>query len=712
MSNFTVPRLSPNKRQSYRPPSRQNGSSAISTGGSLRRPASTMSLRSTSSGIRRPSTPVSSLRNTSGSMISSRASSPNSSRPSSSLSSRSTRPVSSMSGLSSRSSTFNENIYSGTIMVSVRPRPLREQVKTSWMIDSDESTIYSPELGDFTFDSVFGNEVNNQDVYNTSVADIVNKTLDGFNGTVFAYGITGSGKTHSMQGSPSDPGIIPLAVTEIFNFINENSHIKNYSVKVSYLEIYNEKILDLLQPENSSTPQAFSSASNPSTNDLKIRDDPMTGVKVVGLSEEPVNSVDELLSVIERGHMSRKTGETEFNSRSSRSHAIVLIRICSIDILTKAETVSTLSLCDLAGSERAATQTARRKEGAYINKSLLALSTAIAKLSAASTSKTNSNVGHIPFRDSKLTRLLQPSLSGNSVISILCTVHLGEQSYSETVSTLRFAAKAKNITLNASKHELLGGSNSEKDRVIEKLQNAIQKQKVEIELLKASNGLNSLSISSLGPLSESSSSSSDSLRLRDVNAQLASENRLLTERVEHLSRLMDEKRTENVILKTDIMTSLTSVGTLLNNPTVLRNLEELFRDQATEIEEYNSYISHLENELGKYEYKKYFGESQNQPDSSPAVVAVVVNDENIECPLSPISDSDMNGGYKTHGLVSPSKVRNNVLKNGNQRELQSLIETQKEEIDDLKESIKNKDKIIKALRTSSRFKNSLSTDLQ
>lgn len=606
---MTLPRLSPNKRQTTRTSSVQG----------LRRPTLTMSLRTTSASFKRPSTPNSYMRSTSTSM-SSRNSSP--SRPSSQLSNN--RPGSrNVSRPGSRLSNGSVETYKGTISVSVRPKP--GDVHHKWVIEPEESRIYSSELGDFTFDNVFGLDVDNGDVYAGAVESVIDKTLQGFNGTVFAYGMTGSGKTHSMQGNESDPGVIPLAAARVFDHVETLA--VPYEVRVSYLEIYNERIFDLL-----SDPVTLPSFGG--QNDLKIRDDAVTGVKVMGLTELVVLNVQELLEVIQLGDLLRKTGATDYNQRSSRSHAVVLIRLTST--VNDVETVATLSLCDLAGSERATNQTERRQEGSFINKSLLALSSVISKLSSKS-------LGHIPYRDSKLTRLLQPALSGNSVIAILCTIHLSE--YGETVNTLRFAARAKNIQLNVSKNE------AGNDRgTVDRLQAQIQKMKLEIDLLQASNGLSKLNFGAAP----------------DDLAQIKAENRLLTERIEHLTRLTEEKATEQVIVKNDVINELTRE---LRNPGSIRSLEELFRQKNQEIEEYNSYITHLENELGKYEMKKYSG--------------------------------------SLTGLVSPSKVRENVYNNGDQLELKNLIESQQEELEELNESIKDKDRIIKALRTSNRFKLSL-----
>lgn len=249
--------------------------------------------------------------------------------------------------------------------------------------------------------------------------------------------------------------------------------MKKSEVWVSYLEIYNEKINDLLDVASGSNVQntpsrLFTSTHTSSSGDLKIRDDSECGVRVVGLTQKRCDTSEEVLDWINKGNKNRKTSETEFNTRSSRSHAIVMIRLISKDIRTGEQNIRTLSLCDLAGSERGVGQNERRKEGAFINRSLLALGTVISRLSAENNgshhtgraansqqslaSPNGSSSGnHIPYRDSKLTRLLQPALSGDSVVVALCTIDLAHESSSETLNTLRFASRSKNVALDVSR---------------------------------------------------------------------------------------------------------------------------------------------------------------------------------------------------------------------------------------------------------------------
>jgi centromeric protein E len=325
--------------------------------------------------------------------------------------------------------------------------------------------------------------------------------MEGYHGTVFAYGMTGTGKTFSMQGTATSPGVIPLAITDIFSYIRETPH-REFLLRVSYLEIYNEKIHDLLSP-----PGASSGPAAPQQEEIKLREDSKRGVYATPLKEEIVQSPTQLLRVIARGDHARRTGSTQYNARSSRSHAVVQIVVESrervpisgasldskrVPVTSGGVRVSTLSLIDLAGSERAAESKERRTEGAHINKSLLTLGTVIARLSGdkdKSGNPTDKDGKHLPYRDSKLTRLLQGALSGNSLVSILCTIQIGAQGSAatannhtgETLNTLKFAARAKNnIVSHAKKAEEAIGSGANAG-LLERYRSEIQNLRTQLE---------------------------------------------------------------------------------------------------------------------------------------------------------------------------------------------------------------------------------------
>nr|KJB29410.1 hypothetical protein B456_005G098800 [Gossypium raimondii] len=282
-------------------------------------------------------------------------------------------------------------------------------------------------------------------------------------GTAFAYGQTSSGKTFTMNGSSNDPGIIHRAVNDIFQKINMISD-REFLIRVSYMEIYNEEINDLFAVENQK---------------LQIHENLERGIFVAGLREEIVNNAEQVMKLLESGEVNRHFGETNMNARSSRSHTIFRVVIESKGKDTgsfgdysssDAIRVSVLNLVDLAGSERIAktgTGGVRLKEGKYINKSLMVLGNVINKLSDSAKRR-----AHIPYRDSKLTRILQPALGGNAKTSIICTVAPEEIHIEETKGTLLFASRAKRVTNCAQVNEVLT------DAAL------LKRQKLEIEELR------------------------------------------------------------------------------------------------------------------------------------------------------------------------------------------------------------------------------------
>uniref|UniRef100_K3X326 Kinesin motor domain-containing protein n=1 Tax=Globisporangium ultimum (strain ATCC 200006 / CBS 805.95 / DAOM BR144) TaxID=431595 RepID=K3X326_GLOUD len=311
----------------------------------------------------------------------------------------------------------------------------------------------------FQYDHIYDQQSSTQHMYDQVAKRIVRSTLDGINGTIFAYGQTSSGKTYTMQGdqgtmpfepeqSPSSPGILQLAVEDIFNYI-ENCDDRDFLLRVSFVEIYNEVVKDLLN-------------SSEKGNNLKLREDPRKGV-YVECKEEIITNYENILQLLEQGNLRRTVGQTAMNERSSRSHSIFRIvieskqksmsRRQSEDDVNGAVLVACLSLVDLAGSEsvrNTAAEGIRQREAGNINKSLLTLSRVINSLASSSSGGQNA-----PFRDSKLTRLLQNSLDGNTRTLIICCVTPSDRYLDETKSTLQFAARAKTIQTSASVNEVL-----------------------------------------------------------------------------------------------------------------------------------------------------------------------------------------------------------------------------------------------------------------
>ena len=288
----------------------------------------------------------------------------------------------------------------------------------------------------FIFDRVFDENATNQDIFNETTKTIIDGVLNGYNCTVFAYGATGAGKTHTMLGNDKTPGVMFLTMMDLYKRIEEVKHEKTCEVAVSYLEVYNETIRDLLMPGKA----------------LALREDPQRGVCVSNLTLHQPRSAEELFGMLEYGNRNRSQHPTDANATSSRSHAVfqVFIRQKSAGCGLKADfQVAKMSLIDLAGSERATVtknRGPRMREGANINKSLLALGNCINALA-----ENKKNV-HIPYRDSKLTRILKDSLGGNCRTVMIAAVSPCSLSYDDTYNTLKYADRAKSIKSNLVKN--------------------------------------------------------------------------------------------------------------------------------------------------------------------------------------------------------------------------------------------------------------------
>ncbi|KAI1726451.1 kinesin motor domain-containing protein [Ditylenchus destructor] len=284
----------------------------------------------------------------------------------------------------------------------------------------------------FTFDSVYDENSKQIDLYVETFRELVDSVLNGFNGTIFAYGQTGTGKTFTMEGSRDNAelrGVIPNAIDHIFQHIAQSKN-QQYLVRASYLEIYQEEIRDLLDKDSKKR--------------LELKERPDIGVYVKDLSSFVTKSVREIEHVMSVGHSNRSVGRTNMNEHSSRSHAIFIITIECSEVGPDGQShirVGRLNLVDLAGSERqtkAGTVGERFKEATKINLSLSALGNVISALVDGKSS-------HVPYRDSKLTRLLQDSLGGNSKTVMVANIGPASYNYDETLGTLRYASRAKNI---------------------------------------------------------------------------------------------------------------------------------------------------------------------------------------------------------------------------------------------------------------------------
>ncbi|XP_037606183.1 centromere-associated protein E isoform X29 [Sebastes umbrosus] len=331
------------------------------------------------------------------------------------------------------------------VCVRVRPRIAREEsaasenaepVQVFWR--ADKKSIHQIDDGNttksFSFDRVFTADETTNQLYQDIAKPLVVSSVEGYNGTIFAYGQTSSGKTFTMMGSDRFPGVIPLAVEDIFQTI-KNCPKKEFLLRVSYMEIYNETVSDLLVDSWKRKP-------------LEVRETINKNIYVADLTEELVTSPAQALAWIRKGEKNRHYGKTKMNQRSSRSHTIFRMILesrersdpSSGENADGAVFVSHLNLVDLAGSERASqtgTDGARFKEGCNINRSLFILGQVIKKLTD------EGQKGFTNYRDSKLTRILQNSLGGNAKTVIICTIT--PVALEETLGTLQFASTAKKM---------------------------------------------------------------------------------------------------------------------------------------------------------------------------------------------------------------------------------------------------------------------------
>lgn len=343
----------------------------------------------------------------------------------------------------------------------------------------------------FTFDNSFWSHntedehyAHQEDIYNALGEEFLDHNFEGYHTCVFAYGQTGSGKSYTMMGTPNQPGLIPRTCEDLFERIESSlsPHI-SYTVRVSYFEVYNEHVRDLLAPVRQS------SAEHPYY--LKIRESPIEGPYIKDLTDVPVKNYAEILRWMRMGDSSRTTASTKMNDTSSRSHSVFTIMLKQIhhDLSTDSTTerVARIRLVDLAGSERAkATEAtgARLREGSNINKSLTTLGRVIAALADPrhgrmhNGGKTRSK-DVVPYRDSILTWLLKDSLGGNSKTAMIACI--APSDYDETLSTLRYADQAKHIRTRAIINQD-SVSAAERDAQIADMQNTIRELQVQVSV--------------------------------------------------------------------------------------------------------------------------------------------------------------------------------------------------------------------------------------
>ena len=328
------------------------------------------------------------------------------------------------------------------VKVAIRLRPMSKKEKEAKYenivrVDQKNASIYvknnQEQEVQFTYDFAYPMNATQEEIYENTAAPIVASVLEGINGTIFAYGQTGTGKTYTMDGEPEGPnrGIVPRAFEHIFDFITANQESHKFSVTVTYVELYNEQLRDLL------------CSSKSEEKPLTIHEEPGKGFIIKGVTTHSAKSVQDLLKIQRYGQKHRVVRATNMNDVSSRSHSVLSL---SIETLTEIEgsqhvRQARLNLVDLAGSERVAKTGAEKegfKEGVSINYALMILGNCISAL-------TTKGQTHIPYRDSALTKLLRDSLGGNAKTLMIANIGPASYNFSETMATLRYAERAKKI---------------------------------------------------------------------------------------------------------------------------------------------------------------------------------------------------------------------------------------------------------------------------
>lgn len=440
---------------------------------------------------------------------------------------------------------MNSNPSECNIKVVCRFRPLNPSEEKS---GSQEIVSFPPGSYDsvnirgktYLFDRVFGPHASQAQVYDEAAKPIVKDVLSGYNGTIFAYGQTSSGKTHTMEGAIGDPtfeGIIPRIVNDIFQYIYTMEEKVEFHIKVSYFEIYMDKIKDLLDI---------------SKDNLTVHEDKNRVPFVKGAEERFVSNFEEVMLLIEEGKQNRHISVTNMNEHSSRSHSVFLINVKQENEETQKQLTGKLYLVDLAGSEKVSKTGAEGQtldEAKNINKSLSALGNVISALAEG-------NKSHIPYRDSKLTRILQESLGGNSRTTIIICGSPASFNEGETKSTLEFGRRAKTIKNTVIVNEVLTAEEwkrryeKERDKAI-KLRGQLSRAEVELnrwrggEAVPSNEQLN-LRDQDVSNLSESVQDLNIRLQVADTFSQQMSqeESMRMEERWTRLCAQLDDKEEE------------------------------------------------------------------------------------------------------------------------------------------------------------------------
>lgn len=402
---------------------------------------------------------------------------------------------------------------STAVRVGLRVRPLTQKEQLTNCTECISFIPNEPQIlvgtdKSFTYDYVFSNDSEQQQVYEKAASPLLEKFMEGFNATILAYGQTGSGKTYSMGTglestvNPEHEGIVPRCIVDLFRNLEDKSVSDKdfkYEVYVSFLELYNEELIDLLSPQlqhSSKRKSGVPAAAAPGI-EVTIREDVAGNIYWSGVREERCYDPEELLSFLAKGSLCRTTGSTEMNTVSSRSHAVFSVILKQQKSEREPSITSKFHFVDLAGSERLKRTNAqgdRAKEGISINSGLLALGNVISALGDEAR-----RTSHVPYRDSKLTRLLQDSLGGNSQTLMLACVSPSDSNFMETLNTLKYANRARNIKNRVTINQDFAGSSIEVNQLRAQLARLrIELASARAENLSGGNGGESRSINSRG----------------------------------------------------------------------------------------------------------------------------------------------------------------------------------------------------------------------
>lgn len=472
------------------------------------------------------------------------------------------------------------------VALRVRPQNGREKVDMCQICTEVVSGGQQLMLGKdkaFTFDHVFDRETLQDSIYDSCVKMLVEGCFDGYNATVFAYGQTGSGKTYTMgtgfdvDVNPSDVGIIPRAIQHLFEGIEQRKREAaekdvpppTFKVTVQFMELYNEEILDLLDP--SKDPESRNRKSH-----IKVHEDASGAIYVVGVNTRPVESFSATIQLLKGGALSRATASTKMNVQSSRSHAIFTLHIRQDRVAAEIPadddgkeqdcsqtTLETLTakfhFVDLAGSERLKRTGAtgdRAKEGISINCGLLALGNVISALG----DKTKRG-SHVPYRDSKLTRLLQDSLGGNSRTLMIACVSPSDRDFMETLNTLKYANRAKNI------QNVVVANQDKASKLLSQLR--MENSLLQKELLEYKTGKRIVDSNGVEGIND----------LCTENSMLQSENEKLRQRVKAMSQTVESLTERNTHLVTEnAIYKQNFTGDTVNNEYITSMIQDHIKD--------------------------------------------------------------------------------------------------------------------------------------